>query len=181
MARLRKDLSQPAPAAQPSPAGDITQAAGAAKRMAASTVTLRFDERGEPLEAKPETVERAREWLKKMGAYGAEPELPPPPGPEFVDEKLVHHLLHGINLAQAGLVRTLARLPFEEALSAVRFTEQEIAEVAPAAVAVLQKYVPGWLAAHQDLGGLVVILSAIEAHKWENLRRLAKQRKKEAV
>ena len=175
----KRDKS-PAPSAEPS-GPEPSPAPGADKRMAASTVTLRFDERGEPLEAKPETVERAREWLQKMSPAGPEPEALAPVGPEFVDEKLVGHLLHAVNLAQAGLVRAFAGLPFDQALSAVRFTDKEVAEVAPAAVAVLEKHLPGWLAAHQDLAGLVVILGAIEASKWESLRKLAQERNKEAL
>ena len=186
MARVRqKDEAGPAAAvareaAAPGPA-PAAAAAAEERPIAASTVTLRFDERGEPLPAKGETMERAREWLERMGALEVEPEPAAESGAVFVDEALVGHLLHGVNLLQAGLVRGLVGLPFDQAFSALRFSDKEVSEVAPAAVAVLEKRLPGWLAGHQEVIGLGVTLAALEASKLEALRKLLQERGEEAV
>jgi hypothetical protein len=149
------------------------------RRLAASTVTLRFDERGEPLPAMDETVERAREWLKKSA--GPEPEVEPlvGSGAALVDEKLVGHVLHGVNIVQAGLVRAFTGLEFDRALEVVRFSDKEVTELAPAAIPVLEKHLPAWLGACQDLAGLIVILGAIETAKLERLRALERESEKE--
>lgn len=156
---------------------------GPEKPIAASTVTLRFDERGEPLEAKPETLARAREWLHKSGGDEPEAGLAAELGPSFVDEKLVGHVLRGIAFAQAGLVHAFDNgVDFGKAHEALRLSDKEIAEIAPAAVPVLEKYLPGWAAAHQDVLGLIVVLGAIEANKFEAVRKLMEEgKRKEGV
>jgi hypothetical protein len=147
------------------------------KRMAASTVTLRFDERGEPLEAKPETIERARDWLRKSGLTDSELELAPEPPAFLVDEKLTEHILDALAYAQAASVHFFCGHPFDEALRIVRFSAQEQPELVPVATRVLQKHLPEWIAAYEDLAGLLLRFGVVEANKLVQLRKL---RNKEA-
>jgi len=158
----------------------LGQTSAPGKRMAASTVTLRFDERGEPLEAKPETVERAREWLRKSGVLEREPELGPELPPVLLDEKLAEHVLDAIAYAQASLIRIFTGLPFDEVLSRVRLAREEHAELAPLTARVLQKHLPTWVAFYEDMAGLVLRLGVVEANKFAELRARLKQADKEA-
>jgi hypothetical protein len=154
--------------AQPSPVPEPLKDAGAAveeKPKAASTVTLRFDEKGQPLPAEPETIERAREWLRLQGVAEAEPEPPellPAPVP---DEQLAEHLWDGVAYLQAFLLRALPGLPFDKALELARLKAKEREELVPLTARVLQKWVPGLWRLAGDVTGLVMRATVVEANK----------------
>jgi hypothetical protein len=158
----RREKAQPAPAPEPPKDAD---AAVEEKPKAASTVTLRFDEKGQPLPAEPETIERAREWLRLQGVAEAEPEPPellPAPVP---DEQLAEHLWDGVAYLQAFLLRALPGLPFDKALELARLKGKEREELVPLTARVLQKWVPGLWRFAGDMTGLVMRATVVEANK----------------
>jgi len=163
----RREKAQPSPA--PEPLAEPPKDVGAAeeKPKAASTVTLRFDERGQPLKAEPETIERAREWLRLQGVAVAEagpepPELLPAPVP---DEQLAEHLWDGVAYLQAFLLRALPGLPFDKALELARLKGKEREELVPLTARVLQKWVPGLWRLAGDVTGLVMRAAVVEVNK----------------
>jgi len=162
----RREKAQPSPV--PEPLAEPPKDADAAveeKPKAASTVTLRFDERGQPLKAEPETIERAREWLRLQGVAEVEPEPPellPAPVP---DEQLAEHLWDGVAYLQAFLLRALPGLPFDKALELARLKGKEREELVPLTARVLQKWVPGLWRLAGDVTGLVMRATVVEANK----------------
>jgi hypothetical protein len=162
----RREKAQPSPA--PEPLAEPPKGAGPVgaeeKPKAASTVTLRFDERGQPLKAEPETIERAREWLRLQGVAEAEPEPPELPAP-VPDEQLAEHLWDGVAYLQAFLLRALPGLPFDKALELARLKGKEREELVPLTARVLQKWVPGLWRLAGDVTGLVMRTAVVEANK----------------
>jgi hypothetical protein len=162
----RREKAQPSLA--PEPLAEPPKGAGPVgaeeKPKAASTVTLRFDERGQPLKAEPETIERAREWLRLQGVAEAEPEPPELPAP-VPDEQLAEHLWDGVAYLQAFLLRALPGLPFDKALELARLKGKEREELVPLTARVLQKWVPGLWRLAGDVTGLVMRATVVEANK----------------
>ena len=163
----RREKAQPSPAPGPlvEPPKGAGPVGGEEKPKAASTVTLRFDEKGQPLPAEPETIERAREWLRLQGVAEVEPEPPellPAPVP---DEQLAEHLWDGVAYLQAFLLRALPGLPFDKALELARLKGKEREELVPLTARVLQKWVPGLWRLAGDVTGLVMRATVVEANK----------------
>ena len=150
MGRPRKELIQPdrppEEGAQPSVASS--------KPEAARTLTLRFDENGNPLPITEETRERLR---KAAGGLLEEPleELTPS---SIIDEKFAGHVLDGVNEAQAFLVSRAAPLSIEEARKAVRYDADQRKELAPRLARILNRRLGGWLAKNPDVYALMVTL-----------------------
>jgi len=172
--RREKAQASPAPKLAPESSDEM------GKSKSASTVTLRFDERGQPLKAEPETVGRAREWLRLAGVVEAEPE---PPGlvPEpALDEQLAEHLLDGLSYLQAGLVHAFTGLSFNEVLELARLKREEQAELVPLTARVLQKYVPQLWRFGGDMAGLVIRMGTVEANKVVAVQHKLKKERKES-
>ncbi len=183
MGRPPKRKEQPTPETQASSAAPTTVPATPAAppppsaEEAASTITLRLDDKGRILPLRDETRERLKQALESSDLGEG---YKPRPAGKFVDEAFAGRLLDALGAAQSFVFSKSAKIPYAKAAEAMRFDNEDKKSLASPTSALLNQYAGAWLTRHGVLLEFSVKFAAIEASKLDKAVALAREHGKEA-